>query len=413
MKEAIYPKNKTAAIFTLAFPIPKKKITALILFICVIINYAFAKDPRIHVTVSNLLNLNRSSEMVVLQWNDLRQKILTLDPARTHVFDATTNIEFVTQVIDKDHDGTPEELIFCSGFKAKETREFIVETWNKGPKTAESLTDVRFMIPREDIAWENDRIAHRIYGPAFAKELNNGIDVWTKRVRYPIIEKWYRGDEVTDSSRISYHEDHGEGADFFDVGRTLGAGSCALYKNDSLYQPGVFASYRILATGPIRAMFEVTYKPVLFEGKSISEVKRFAIDAGVNLDKIEVTYRCDSSTETVPFAAGIVKRKGVISFTDKENRSVSLWGQTNDNIENGSLGTGIIMTKEAFSGIKEDKIHLLITGTVKLGKTATYYAGAGWTRSGDFNNSEDWNNYLKEFSQRVGSPLNITLAIEE
>ncbi len=336
-----------------------------------------------------------------------------MDPTRTRVIDAKTDNELVTQVIYKDHDGTPEELIFCSDFKAKETRQFIIETWNKGPKTAESLTDVRFMIPREDIAWENDRIAHRIYGPAFAKELNNGIDVWTKRVRYPIIEKWYRGDEAADSSRISYHEDHGEGADFFAVGGSLGAGSCALYKDDSLYQPGVFVTYKILATGPIRAMFEVVYKPVHFDGKNISEVKRITLNAGTNLSKIEVTYRCDSLQGVLPFTAGIVKRKGVMGYTDKENHWISLWGQTDEKIENGSLGTGIVMTKETFSGIKEDNVHMLILGAVEPGKTATYYAGAGWTRSGDFNNSEDWNNYLKEFSQRVGSPLNITLAIEK
>ncbi len=67
MKEAIYSKKKAATAVISAFFIRTKKITALILFICVIIDYASAKDPRILVTVSNLLNLNRSSEMVVLQ----------------------------------------------------------------------------------------------------------------------------------------------------------------------------------------------------------------------------------------------------------------------------------------------------------------------------------------------------------
>jgi hypothetical protein len=50
-----------------------------------------------------------------------------------------------------------------------------------------------------------------------------------------------------------------------------------------------------------------------------------------------------------------------------------------------------------------------VLGNAELNKSMTYYAGAGWTRSGDFRNADDWNKYLKEFSLRVMSPLEITL----
>ncbi len=50
----------------------------------------------------------------------------------------------------------------------------------------------------DDFAWENDRIAHRIYGPALEtaaaggfQMIASGIDVWSKRVRYPIVDRWY------------------------------------------------------------------------------------------------------------------------------------------------------------------------------------------------------------------------------
>ena len=123
-------------------------------------------------------------------------------------------------------------------------------------------------------------------------------------------EKWYRLDEADSVKRISYHEDHGEGADFFNVWQSLGAGSCALYKGDSLFQPGVCETYKIFATGPIRAMFEMTYKPVQLNGNSISEKKRITLDAGSNLNKVEVTYTYNSSKGRLPFAAGLVKRSG-------------------------------------------------------------------------------------------------------
>jgi pectinesterase len=351
--------------------------------------------------------------MIVLQWNNLKRLSSSLDPSTICIRDVKTTEELTAQVIDEDQNGVPEELIFRSDFKAGETKKFIIKICNKDSKSIRPLTYAGYMIPREDIAWENDRIAYRIYGPALAKDVDNGIDVWTKRVRYLIVEKWYKGDEVVGAYRISYHEDHGEGADFFSVGKTLGAGSCALYKDSLLYQPGVFETYKILATGPIRAIFEVTYKPVQFNWGNISEIKRITLDAGSNLNKIEITYRCDSIKIPLLFAAGLVKRKDVKCYVDKENRLISLWGSTNDKEENGFLGTGIVVPKKVFNTVKEDSVHVLIIGTTSLDKSATYYAGAGWTCSGDFNTIDEWNNYLKEFSQRLDSPLQITMAIEK
>lgn len=54
----------------------------------------------------------------------------------------------------------------------------------------------RLFVPerKDDFAFENDKVAFRIYGPALkdSKE-NSGIACWLKRVDSPIIDKWYRG----------------------------------------------------------------------------------------------------------------------------------------------------------------------------------------------------------------------------
>jgi len=413
VKQSLHPHHKAAKYYFSNFTGLMKKTITLIFFFCFCLHTSFAKDPRIIVTVKNPLNMDRSNEMVSVRWDDLKHLISSLDTVNLFILDWTLNKELITQAIRDDQTGTIQKLIFQSDFQAKETKQFIVWTVERGPKKILPLTDARFMPPREDIAWENDRIAHRIYGPALAKDANNGLDVWTKRVRSLIVEKWYMGDEAAGTERVSYHEDHGEGADFFDVGRSLGAGSCALYRNDSLYQPGVFAAYKILATGPLRAVFEITYKPVQMNGKNVSEMKRISLDAGSNLNAIEVTYTCDSLNDGVLFAAGVVKRKGTSSFLDTENLCAGLWGPTNDQEENGALGTGIVMTKDVFKAFKEDKVHVLVLGNAELNKPLTYYAGAGWTRSGDFRNAEDWKKYLKEFSQRLKSPLHVDISKEK
>jgi pectinesterase len=359
---------------------------------------------RIEVTVTNPLKLNRPGEIVVLQWKDLLAKQPALKQGTVAALDNERNV--VSQLIDLDGDSVADELLFQSDFGPKETKYFTVATLKQMP--VQSLTDARFMKPREDMAWENDRIAYRMYGPALAKEVDNGIDVWTKRVRHLIVEKWYKGDEKQGAERVSYHEDHGEGADYFAVGRTLGCGSCALYKEDSLYQPGVFVSHKVIATGPLRAIFEVSYNPVVFGGKKIVETKRISLDAGVNLNRVEVTYTGEGKSE-LTFAAGIVKRNDVITFTDKNNGCVGLWGLTTDKEDIGSLGTGIFMPKKTFKEIRENEMHVLIIGSAKVGIPTTYYSGAGWTRSGDFSTADDWNKYMKEFAQKKNAPLKIKI----
>jgi len=369
---------------------------------------SFSKSKGVVMQVTNTLDLDRAKEMVALKWDRVQQYLKVINCGKIYVYDSETLDTLITQCIDKDQNGIPEELIFCSDFKAKETKRFVVKVSDKQTKTQQSLTFAQLMIPREDLAWENDRIAFRIYGPPLAKDVNNGIDVWTKRVRYPIIEKWYKGDEAPDSVRVSYHEDHGEGADFFSVGRTLGAGGSALYDNGSLCQPGVFMSHKILAAGPIRAMLEVVYKPVKFNGHNISEVKRFTLDAGSNLNKIEITYRTDSLNISVQFAAGLVKRKGVAVYSGEKDKWIGLWGLTNEKEENGLLGTGIAADNITFNDIKEDSVHVLLLGTAITGVPLVYYAGAGWTCSGDFSTVDEWNKYLNEFILRLKSPLKIT-----
>ncbi|MBN1396754.1 MAG: DUF4861 family protein [Bacteroidetes bacterium] len=361
------------------------------------------------VHVKNELNLDRQNEIISLKWDKLQKHFNTDVYENILVQDLQTSDTLITQWIDEDQDGIPEELIFSSGLKAKETKIFAVKAGNQKRTMSQYVTFAQLMIPREDVAWENDRIAFRIYGPPFAKDVSNGIDVWTKRVRYPIIEKWYKGDEAPDSIRVSYHEDHGEGADFFSVGKTLGAGSCALYKDDTLYQPGVFTDHKIITKGPLRAIFEVKYKPVKINNIEISEVKRITLDAGSNLSKIDVIYKSDSKSIPVHFTAGLVKRKGVTGYSDKKNNWISLWGLTDGKEINGSLGTGAVSAERVFNKTMEDSVHILLLGNIKTNVPVTYYSGAGWTRSGDFNTIEDWNKYLNEFAKRLKSPLKITI----
>ena len=95
---------------------------------------------------------------------------------------------------------------------------------------------------RDDFAWENDKVAFRVYGPAAPLAGHaSGVDAWLKKVDYSIIDKWYdmhfRGK--------SYHEDRGEGYDPYHTGISRGVGGSAVWINETPYYGHNFTRYKI------------------------------------------------------------------------------------------------------------------------------------------------------------------------
>jgi pectinesterase len=365
-----------------------------------------AQGEGLSISVTNPLNEARPSETIELAWPALQAVWPSLSSGSAGVFQGKTAL--ISQSLDLEGDGIDDLLIFQSDFGPGQTKQFIVRD-RKVFRTLPSPVDARFVLPRQDMAWESDRIAYRIYGSTLAGDVNNGIDVWTKRVRYPIVAKWYSENEGNTSGKDSYHEDHGEGADFFNVGKSLGAGSCGILRGGQLWQPGLFTSHRLIATGPVRAMFEVCYDSGRIDGIPYRVVKRISLDAGHNLNRIDVRYSGFPDNETLLVAAGIVKRKGVRTSSDTHKGWIALWGPTNDDSTNGSLGTGVVMPRKSLQGIREDSQHVLILGSTRTNRLLTYFAGAGWTRSDDFVTADDWITYIRQSERRQEYPLKVSI----
>jgi len=379
------------------------------LLLCIILfsGAAFCQSI-IKIKVTNPTSLTRTSETIEINYKQIKKLMPEMKATDLVVLSKEENTQITYQLIDNNLDGNIDQLIFQSDFLPKQSKTFLVKTDKTEKKEFTNLVATKFVKGREDFAWENDRIAFRIYGPALAAEVDNGIDIWTKRVKYPIVEKWYAGEEKAEGEKISYHVDQGEGADFFAVGKTLGCGGSAIWKNGKLYQSGVFKSYQKIADGPLRAVFEVSYNYQV-DGNEINEVKRITLDAGKNLNKFDVTFNTKENNSKIEFAAGLVKREGTAKYADVNNRWLSLWGATTKNPEDEFLGMGIVFPKSSFKSFAENENHYLAIGQTKLNQSFTYYSGAGWTRSGDFKNVEDWNNYLTQFSQAISKPLKIVV----
>ncbi|OGU72397.1 MAG: hypothetical protein A3H45_10115 [Ignavibacteria bacterium RIFCSPLOWO2_02_FULL_55_14] len=381
----------------------------LVLALLVLHAIAIARQDRARVTVTNPAPFARGLETVSIPWNALHNVAPDLNPEAIVVTDNTTRRAVVAQVIDLDLDGKPREIVFQTELKPKERRTFTVG--RGAPAQQENRVMVKFMLPRADMAWENDKVAYRIYGGAEAGDVLNGIDMISKRVAGFRLEKWYEEDHRPGALRISYHEDHGEGADFFTVGRSLGAGGAGIWKDGKLHQAGLFSHYRIVANGPIRSVFEVYYPTWNVDSTEYIEVRRFTFDAGLFLNRIEATFIGKDPSASLEIACGLVKRAGTMLTKGEKRGTVSLWGPTNSDPANGNQGTAVVLESTVGSRVVENSAHALIIAKASVSRPFAWYSGGGWSKNAEFPNKEAWELYVKERADKLAAPVVVVISL--
>jgi pectinesterase len=353
------------------------------------------------VTAKNPARFDRHHETIALPLSKVTELIGTGDAALLRVRKEGGVTSLPIQIAGS-------AVLFQCDLRARGTAKFVLSYASVREVPQPSLVSGLFAIPREDYAWENDRIAFRMYGPAMAADVSNGTDVWTKRVRYPIVAKWYKEAEGSTPGKDTYHQDRGEGADYFLVGRSLGAGGSGLWIDGKLAQPGIFTSWKTLARGPIRVAFMLTYIWHI-GGDSLREERTISLDAGENLNRIEVRYVGARGAAAATVAAGLVKRAGTVPTRDATGCILSLWGPTTADPAAGELGTAVVFPAGICTEFTEDKDQYLVLGRPGAGVPFVYFAGAGWTGNGGFSRGADWTGYLRRFVQRLQAPLDISM----
>lgn len=365
-----------------------------------------AAVPGAAVTVRNPIEVARPSETIVLQAAGLRQMLGVDDVRKVHVRDERGVKDLLVQAVDTNDDGAFEQLLFQADLAPKETRTFLLTVGERQiPRLEDYKTYGRFVRERrDDFAWENDRIAHRIYG----KELetwprepltSSAIDVWSKRVRKLVINDWYLVDD--------YHHDHGEGADFYSAGKSRGCGGSGIWAGGKLWPSANFRDSRVFATGPIRVMFELIYEAWIAEGVRVSEKKRISLDAGHNLDRFESQYTFEGSPTTLAHAIGLRKWKDSEMRPDRAQGVLRTWETVEGG--NGKLGMGVIADLASITDFAQDDRNFLMLTKIDPAAPSVYYAGFGWSKSGDFSSLEDWDRYLGECATRLRAPVEVRI----
>jgi len=362
----------------------------------------FAAGPGLRLVVRNELGAPRPGETVVVPAGSL-EGLRPEELRDLAVVDVQTGRPVLSQAVDLDGDGTADQLVFQADFAAGEARTFLLEPGKRAPYRKEDFRVYgRFVRERfDDFAWENDRVGHRMYGPGLEtwdKEplASSTVDVWCKRTRRLVVNDWYLLDD--------YHRDHGEGADFYSAGRSRGCGGTGVVKDGRLWVSRNFRESRVLAAGPIRLVFELSYLAWDAGGVKVSEKKRVTLDAGSNLNRFESFVTVENGT-AVTWAAGLKKVPGASIRTDAARGIVRSWEALKEG--NGNLGLALVVDPRFLARVTEADGNVLALVRAASGAPAAYWAGSGWDKSGDFPDVAAWDRYLDRFAERLRSPLKI------
>jgi hypothetical protein len=365
-----------------------------------------AAAPGAVVSVKNTLGLARPSETIVLSGAAIRKAMPVEDLRTVHVTDDASGREVVAQPIDLNDDGVFDEVVFQADLAAGATRSFTLSVGPRQVFTKDQFKAYgRFVRERrDDFAWENDRVAHRMYGKAletWAQEplTSSAVDVWFKRTRRLVANEWYMVDD--------YHRDLGEGADMYSAGKTRGCGGNGIWDAGKLYTSSNFIDSKVLANGPLRVMFELTYAAFDAAGSRITEIKRITLDAGHNLNRFESRY-AGAPAAPILQAAGVKKAPGSQVAQDKARGVLRTWEPVK--ADGSHFGCGVIVDPAGLTEFVEADGNVLAVTTMSAGSDVTYYAGSGWDRSGDFKTVDDWDRYLAQAAQRIRTPPAVSVA---
>lgn len=374
------------------------------------------------------LDIARPAETLSIAWSEvaralpgaLLQQLIVRNAAGQALPYQVTNLDPLAR--DPQGQGLNYgELLFQHDFAAGEqTARFTVEKSVAVIPPFETKVFARYVPERlDDFAWENDKIAHRSYGSALAaaappgsnKEVlvTSGIDVWFKSVAYPIIDRWYnKGHE-------HYHRDEGEGLDMYSVGRTCGAGGTGIWDGSSLHSSRNYTRWKVIANGPIRAIFELGYNAWDAGGTPVSETKRFTVDAGRYFHQIDSTLAFSGGQQRLRVAVGLNKSPAYQERSPKvATQQLPAQGGLLQWVSQsgGDFGTALLLPQAGEVNYAEDAANSLITTPLVAGQVLRYYVGALWSRAAEVKTEAAWSEYVTAEAQRRRAPVLVTVVRE-
>ncbi len=351
--------------------------------------------PKLTVDVANPTGVDRNDETVEIAWPEV-SRLSGVTPDKIVVLHDGEQLPSQVLYLGGSE---PQALIFQADIDAGATEQF---TLTLGDREAYPAQVYGRAVPEryDDYAWENDKVAYRLYGPALEtspeKLVTPGIDVWVKCTDKLVIDEWYaKGD---------YHHNYGDGMDCYKVGVTLGSGASLPFADGRFWYMGHnYAACETLDNGPIRTTVRLTYAPFEVDGREVSLVKTISLDAHRRFNRMENLY----TGADMPVAAGFV-RHDVKQFAagDGWMAMAEPASDSQDPVRDGDIYQAVVLPGAEM--LADTLGHAVAVIPVRSGEPMVYYAGSGWSQGGveDF---EEWRETVDETVAAATAPLQVSI----
>lgn len=346
----------------------------------------------VKIAVTNPTDHERPAADIVLSIPELRKiapdfyagsQIVTVTDAATLDEDAAQleATELPSQVDDLDGDHKPDELAFQVDLHARQTR---IVTITYGPPDRifrlrgdySARTNAIFTQKIDGLGWESERIAFRLY---FDKR--NAIDIYGKTRSILLLNRFATPGYV-------YHNASPDGRDVFLVGDALGAGAVGAWVNGAAVRASDVRdrTWRIISTGPVRAILDVTYEGWNIAGKTVTLRSRIVQWAGERGFTQTIT---SADAGDLAFAIGLTLRPQIPDLRSQSGAAtpwLAMWGeqvvepanQAASPIQHGTnLGLAVIMAPGVNASPNHDSRNYLLTFPLK-NQAASWYTMAAW-----------------------------------
>lgn len=434
-----------------------KSITARsLMMLMALAGSSYCHAQQATIVVSNPTSTPRT-ELISLNMSEVKAKLGNATPKKGEAYIVKNKCgqQISSQIT---HDGI---LLIDASVRPHGSATYYV-TIGKPYQQKVYATGALYKIRKDDIAWENDRCAYRVYGPALQKtgERSFGTDIWVKNTPDTVVYERYvkdmngniKGDKMDAKVRAlqkqekvekntakaaalakqikalqaesretdiltSFHLDHGNGLDPYRVGATLGLGAPSLMVGTQQYLPYCYKTYRILDNGPLRFTVELTYNPsTVGDMKNVVEHRIISLDKGSNFNKMTVWY--DGLTTPTDFATGFPIHEEDTEMKTFAKDYVS-YADPTDNVEvnNSQVYVGVLFPKGIDHTYYQlfDKKHDGATGHalglkrgLKNQEKYSYYFGAAWSKY-DVRSYAEWQIRIKDYLDALKNPLQVEI----
>lgn len=394
------------------------------------------KSPKrssgITITVTNPSSFSRTDQPVIIDAKDLQKKYPDLDITKAVIYSGDSTIP--SQVNDINADGKPDQLVFLANLGPQQKKVFTLRKLAKGEKppiykrrtqavlahkvgghwkdhkyiggtfknftsmkVPKESTDHSFYTRIEGPGWESDKVGYRFY-----LDWRNAIDIFGKKVDTMALQN------VGLDGYSSYHKDAPWGRDIFEVGRSLGLGSIAMWKDNKVNMVSKTDSVtsRIAFSGPVESMIETKYYGWKVDNKKYDLRSRLSIFGGSRLTKHSLVLKGD----TTLLCTGLAKAPGIPLLTQQNPKGwtyLASWGNQSLASASDSLGIAVLVKSKNLVKITADSLSQIAVLKPK-DNTLKYYLLAAWDQEpGGIKTKAQFLQYLNKELQILNTPVKV------